>query len=160
MSSPQVKTILKTSSDPGVFREIGDILSAVTHIAARCEADLAEAAEKHDLVAAQAAVLVTLLRGGPTRMSALSHSLECDAGNLSGMIDRLEEAGHVARSTSATDRRVRVLSLTTAGRRVATKLEHRLNESRLLAALTTLDPVERAAFGRTLEKVLASSNPR
>ena len=25
MSSPQVKTILKTSSDPGVFREIGDI---------------------------------------------------------------------------------------------------------------------------------------
>jgi DNA-binding MarR family transcriptional regulator len=72
----------------------------------------------------------------------------------------VEEAGHVARSTSATDRRVRVLSLTTAGRRVATKLEHRLNESRLLAALTTLDPVERAAFGRTLEKVLASSNPR
>jgi DNA-binding MarR family transcriptional regulator len=160
MSSPQVQTIQNTGIDPDVFRDIGDILSAVTHIAGRCEADLAAAAAKHDLVAAQAAVLVTLLRGGPTRMSALSHSLECDAGNLSGMIDRLEEAGHVTRSTSATDRRVRVLSLTTAGRRIATKVERRLNESRLLAALTTLDPAERDAFGRTLKKVLAASDPR
>jgi DNA-binding MarR family transcriptional regulator len=105
-------------------------------------------------------VLVTLLRGGPTRTSALSHALECDAGNLSGMIDRVDEGGHVTRSTSATDRRVRVLSLTTASRRIATKLERRLGESRLLAALMTLEPTERIALGRTLEKVMASSDRR
>jgi DNA-binding MarR family transcriptional regulator len=160
MSIPQNQTIPIAAIDPDVFRDIGEILSAVTRIAGRCDADLAEAATKHGLGAAQAAVLVTLLRGGPTRMSALSHSLDCDAGNLSGMIDRMEDAGHVARSTSATDRRVRVLSLTTAGRRIATKLERRLGESRLLAALMKLDPAERSALGRTLERVVASSDPR
>jgi MarR family transcriptional regulator, organic hydroperoxide resistance regulator len=48
-------------------------------------------------------------------MSELAKLLACDASNITGITDRLEERGLVERRNSPGDRRVRMLVLTEAG---------------------------------------------
>ena len=49
-------------------------------------------------------------------MGALAKVLRCDASNVTWLADRLEARGFVERHTAPTDRRVKTLSLTDAGR--------------------------------------------
>ncbi len=55
--------------------------------------------------------------GEPQTMSALSRRLMVSNGNVTGVIDRLERAGLVARRPSPDDRRVQYIALTARGRR-------------------------------------------
>jgi DNA-binding MarR family transcriptional regulator len=55
--------------------------------------------------------------GEAQTMSALSRRLMVSNGNVTGVIDRPERAGLVARRPSADDRRVHYIALTTRGRR-------------------------------------------
>ena len=52
----------------------------------------------------------------PLSMGALSERLMVTNGNITGLVDRLAREGSVVRSSSATDRRVQMVSLTEAGR--------------------------------------------
>src|SRR6478736_7965719 len=52
----------------------------------------------------------------PQRMGDLAKELRCDASNVTWLADRLEARGFVERHTAPTDRRVKTLSLTDAGR--------------------------------------------
>ncbi len=52
----------------------------------------------------------------PLSMGALSERLMVTNGNITGLVDRLAREGKVARSPSAADRRVQMVSLTEAGR--------------------------------------------
>jgi DNA-binding MarR family transcriptional regulator len=56
----------------------------------------------------------------PTRY--LAGRLKCDPSNVTGVVDRLERAGLVARGTAANDRRVKTLALTPAGREMRTAM--------------------------------------
>ncbi|MBV9077190.1 MAG: MarR family transcriptional regulator [Methylobacteriaceae bacterium] len=49
-------------------------------------------------------------------LSALSKRMMVSNGNVTGLVERLVETGHVARRTSATDRRAQLISLTELGR--------------------------------------------
>ena len=49
-------------------------------------------------------------------MGALAAELRCDASNVTWLADRLEARGLVERRTAPTDRRVKTLALTAAGR--------------------------------------------
>ncbi|WP_375461715.1 MarR family winged helix-turn-helix transcriptional regulator [uncultured Enterovirga sp.] len=53
--------------------------------------------------------------GGLT-LSDISRRMMVSNGNLTGLVERLVESGHVARRASATDKRAQVISLTAAGR--------------------------------------------
>jgi DNA-binding MarR family transcriptional regulator len=59
-------------------------------------------------------------------MGEVAGALSCDASNVTGLVDRLEARGLVARQPSPADRRVKVLTLTAAGRRVRAVLIERL----------------------------------
>ena len=48
-------------------------------------------------------------------MSRLAMSLACDASNVTGLVDRLEARGLIARREAAHDRRVKEIVLTEAG---------------------------------------------
>lgn len=52
----------------------------------------------------------------PLPMSELATLLACDSSNVTGLVDRLEARGLVARRPSSEDRRVKHVVLTQAGR--------------------------------------------
>jgi DNA-binding MarR family transcriptional regulator len=78
-------------------------------------------AEEHSLTPQQ----LHLLRGlaAPRPMHEVASEMCCDPSNVTGMIDRLEARGLVERTTGATDRRVKMLSLTADGRALRKRLE-------------------------------------
>jgi DNA-binding MarR family transcriptional regulator len=64
---------------------------------------------------AQLDVLRQLHAHGPTPMRRLAETMNCEASNLTGLVDKLEGRGLVERQYHPGDRRVRLLALTGAG---------------------------------------------
>lgn len=126
-----------------------EVTSRLFRVVDRARHGFAEIAVDHDLTAQQARCLLFLIE--PRPMSELAAHLHCDASNVTGIADRLAERDLVER-VPGRDRRVRLLSLTDAGRglreRLATDLAHRSLVS------TRLDEADRAQLVRLLDKVL------
>ena len=59
-------------------------------------------------------------------MGALARALRCDASNVTWLADRLEARGFVERHTAPTDRRVKTLLLTNAGRAAQRQAQEQL----------------------------------
>ncbi len=72
-------------------------------------------------------------------MGALAQTLRCDASNVTWLADRLEARGFVERRAAASDRRVKTLALTPAGRAARARVEEHLHTppAALLALSTT-----------------------
>jgi MarR family transcriptional regulator, organic hydroperoxide resistance regulator len=68
-----------------------------------------------DLTPPQVLTLQNLDTETARPMSELAKLLACDASNITGITDRLEERGLVERRNAPGDRRVRMLALTMAG---------------------------------------------
>jgi MarR family transcriptional regulator, organic hydroperoxide resistance regulator len=68
-----------------------------------------------DLTPVQGHVLRLLEPEQPLPMNDLAGALHCDASNVTGLVDRLEQRGLVERRPGARDRRVKELLLTAAG---------------------------------------------
>jgi DNA-binding MarR family transcriptional regulator len=58
----------------------------------------------------------------PRTMSEIASFLHCDNSNVTGIVDVLEEKGLATRRPSEQDRRVKLIELTTAGRKVRDRL--------------------------------------
>lgn len=108
---------------------------------------------RHGLTLPQFDCLAQLLRhpGGMTP-SALSRSMLVTAGNVTGIVARLETRGLVARRAHPVDRRARVLTLTPRGRRVAAAEVSR-HERHLERLLSPLGAPERARVARGLDRI-------
>ena len=75
-----------------------------------------------DLTPAQGHALRTLDPARPVPMSTLAEALVCDASNVTGIVDKLESRGLIARQGTDTDRRVKHLAVTEQGRRIRDQL--------------------------------------
>ena len=75
-----------------------------------------------DLTPVQGMALRTLDPDAPVAMSALADNLACDASNVTGVVDKLEARGLIARQGAENDRRVKVLAVTERGRQVRREL--------------------------------------
>ncbi|MGK5683247.1 MarR family winged helix-turn-helix transcriptional regulator [Actinoplanes sp. URMC 104] len=109
---------------------------------------------RHELSMWAYAVL-TALREGPTRtQAALAAGIGADKTRLIPVLDELQRRGLIEREPDPADRRVRLLGLTAAGRRLhrAVQEEIRAGEQRLLAGCPAQD---REAFVRTLAALTA-----
>ena len=118
--------------------------------------DLIAVYEQHGLGEGDFDILATLRRGGePFQLAPgeLARHTMVTTGAVTKRLDRLEAAGPVARRTSESDGRGRVVALTAAGRRVIDDAfgAHMRNEHRLLAAL---DEQERARLEDLLRRWL------
>lgn len=104
-----------------------------------------------ELTLPQFDVLGQLLRSpdGMT-MGSLSRALLVTAGNVSGIVDRLEERGFVERQQDTTDRRVTILRLTVDGRRAAQR-ELTRQEASLCEIFEKLPPEEFARINDALD---------
>ena len=69
-------------------------------------------------------VLEVLLHKGPLPVNVIGPKVFLSPGSISIAVDRLHERGFVSRADSETDRRVRVVDLTSKGRRLITRAFH------------------------------------
>ena len=109
------------------------------------------AAQAVGLSAAQACLLDTLARGSRS-MGELAAELLCDPSNVTQLVSRLEARGSVTRVPGSADRRVKRVSITTAGRR-----EHRAVRRAFdfpADGLGRLTEQERLQLSELLSKVL------
>jgi DNA-binding MarR family transcriptional regulator len=103
---------------------------------------LARAAAEEGLSAAQAALLWELVPGEAMAMSAVADVLECAAGNVTVLADKLEQRGLVGRFVGQADRRVKLLMLTSEGQQARTRLAAKLLAPPYwLAALSGADQI-------------------
>lgn len=58
-------------------------------------------------------------------LGEISKRMMVSAGNLTALVERLVESGHVSRTTSPTDRRVQIIALTDFGRTAFRKMADR-----------------------------------
>jgi DNA-binding MarR family transcriptional regulator len=75
-----------------------------------------------DLTAAQGHTLRVLDPEKPVAMNTLADALVCDASNVTGIIDKLESRGLIARQGAEHDRRIKMLAVTEKGRRLREQL--------------------------------------
>ena len=112
-----------------------------------------------DLSPAQAHLLRELV-GGPRPMGELAGRLHCDASNVTGLADRLEDRGLVERRPAPGDRRVKVLVLTDAGERLHRSLFERLmTDPPLARGLSPRDQVELLRLLQQLEPPKQAEDP-
>ncbi|WP_328524324.1 MarR family winged helix-turn-helix transcriptional regulator [Kribbella sp. NBC_00359] len=94
--------------------------------------------------------VLTVLDETPVRtQAALAETIGADKSRIIGTLDELQDAGLIERTPDPDDRRVRLLSITTQGRRVrrSVRKDIRAREDRLLAKVPRAD---REAFLRVL----------
>ena len=88
---------------------------------ARMQAAVGERLREIGVSIPQCDVLTTLTEREGVSQQELAKRLYVTKGNISGLIDRLTEAGLVERRAAASDRRQRAIHLTEAGRAMAEK---------------------------------------
>ncbi|MFI1655101.1 MarR family winged helix-turn-helix transcriptional regulator [Streptomyces sp. NPDC020472] len=115
--------------------------------------DFTVAAASENLTASQGKAL-TVLRRGPAAMRALAETMACDASNMTGIIDRLEQRGLVRREADASDRRVKNVILTAEGERVTDAIRAKMRTTR--EGLDGLDDQDRESLYTLLERVFVS----
>jgi DNA-binding MarR family transcriptional regulator len=118
------------------------VLEAVAAVSAAFFLDFGAAAGRHGLSASQAKALGVVLE--PVPMRALAGRLGCDASNVTGIVDRLESLGLARREAAATDRRVKIVTITEPGREVLLKI--RADMARAHRALDSLSAEQREAL--------------
>lgn len=95
-------------------------------------------------------------------LSAVSKRMMVSNGNVTGLVDRLVESGHLDRRTSNSDRRVQVIWLTKQGREEFRKMasEHARWISQIFSELTEKDMKElMRLFARAKSSIKKASNP-
>jgi DNA-binding MarR family transcriptional regulator len=108
------------------------------------------AASELDLHPAQAGALLQLAT--PLPMNELAAVLACDNSNVTGLVDRLEARGLVARQANADDRRVKRVVLTTAGDQLRSRLLERVGPPP--SALERLSPLEQRQLRDLLHRLV------
>ena len=86
-------------------------------------------------------------------MGDIAKALSCDASNMTGIADRLEERGLITRQAVPGDRRVKALALTPAGRALRAEMDASVASE--LAGLGNLSAEERRQFADLLRRILA-----
>jgi DNA-binding MarR family transcriptional regulator len=100
-------------------------------------------------------VVLIALDGSPARtQAALAQAIGADKTRIIATLDELQQAGLITREPDPADRRVRLLAITAAGRRIraAAQAAIQANENRVLARLA---PADRQAFIRAAEVLSA-----
>lgn len=126
-------SFLMRSSHVGTFNRIAELDLSFTQIKALCTMDLDESEPS---------------------VKGLAESMKVSLPAMSRAVDGLYERGFVDRYEDRTDRRMKRIRLTEAGRTVTSTL----NEARLIGMqefLTSLSEEEAVALGRALDLILA-----
>lgn len=128
------------------------VTSRLFQVVERAREDFAELAHEVGLTPLQARTLLTLVE--PVPMRELADRMACDASNVTGLADRLERLGAVARVPAPQDRRIKMLELTPKGQELRGRLADKVGEGSTVMA--TLNRRERKQLANLLDKLLGT----
>jgi DNA-binding MarR family transcriptional regulator len=114
-----------------------------------------QVAAEFELTPMQAHVLRLLEPDQPLPMRTLARKLCCDASNVTGIVDRLEERGLVRRDAAPGDRRVKMLVVTSDGVVLRRRILKRLSQAPEPIARLSLD--DQRALREILVRALEQS---
>jgi DNA-binding MarR family transcriptional regulator len=113
----------------------------------------------HDISVTQCHALEAVARLGPRTSNELAAELYLDKSTTSRVVTTLERKGYVTRQAHPQDRRSVLIDLTSAGRKLLTKIQADLvAETREL--LDDFEPAVREAAPRLLDKLANSAQRR
>jgi len=103
----------------------------------RLKAELRKKIEKHGITWPQFHALFHIGEQG-LPANELARVLQCNASNMTGLIDRMSESGWVYREHSQEDRRVWLIKLTEAGKKLLAEVQpqHRRNIEERMSRLS------------------------
>jgi DNA-binding MarR family transcriptional regulator len=111
-----------------------------------------------DLTSIQAMTLLLLDEQRPRPMKSFCLLYHCDASNVTGIVDGLEKKGLVSRQNDPNDRRIKVIQLEAAGKRLQQDIIQRLStDNGFLFDPLTADETQQ--FIRIVEKIAAVATP-
>lgn len=115
--------------------EVAEFLATVYVFAEQLRSEYEHAAAYAGLTTQQAIVLTLL--SAPMPMRSIAERRRCDPSNITGIVDRLEEKDLVERSADPSDRRIKRVSLTRAGRDTLARFHSELAHTSSLGELTS-----------------------
>jgi MarR family 2-MHQ and catechol resistance regulon transcriptional repressor len=125
-------------------------------ILVRCHHALSKIAERSieetGLGLTDFAALEALLHKGQQTITEIQGRVLLASGSMTAAVDRLEKRGLIRRTSPPGDRRVKVLKLTPAGRRIAQAAFGR-HAAELESAMTVLNPTEKHELRAILKKL-------
>ena len=104
---------------------------------------------------AQLHIMFTLQRSGEMTMSRLAEVLNVSLSNATGLIDRLEERGYIARERVETDRRVVLVRVTPAGEQMLDEVDA-LSDALLRSVLERLPASQLKVVGHAISALRAA----
>ena len=132
--------------------ELGEVTSAWGRAQAAVGAAAGEFFGELDVTTAQMRALGQLRRHGRMSGRELAERLGVTPSTVVPLCDRLEERGYLQRVPDRTDRRLAWLELTPVGEEFFSEL-WRPARAKLLEAVATFTPEERATFARLLNQI-------
>jgi DNA-binding MarR family transcriptional regulator len=129
-----------------------DLVDGLAQLSFLVHNALAEIAGERDLSIVQVRLLGVLRDREPT-MQELGRHLGLDKSSISGLVDRAQRRGLVARTVSPTDRRAFRVSLTDDGRRLAAEGEQAFS-ARIETLVTDLSPGEQTLLTELATKIV------
>lgn len=104
------------------------------------------------LTGAQALTLLSIRGQHPQSMSELCRLHDCDASNITGIVDGLEQKGLVTRQPHPNDRRIKIIHLEKDGHAVQNSLINRIAES-TPALFSGLSDAEIHQLAKLIQKI-------
>jgi DNA-binding MarR family transcriptional regulator len=96
-------------------------------------------------------IVLTALAEQPVRtQAALAQAISADKSRIIGVLDDLQQRGLISRRPDTSDRRVHLLSLTSAGERLRGSVQAAIRDSEE-EVLAAVPPADRDAFLRSLK---------
>ena len=114
--------------------------------------DMARAFDGSGLTTARVHLLWVLQHAGPSTQRDLARLCAVTPRNITGLVDGLEESGHVRRTPHPTDRRSVIVELTESATKTMAQMQREhteLNET----LLNAVAPADRAALGRGIAAI-------
>lgn len=127
-----------------------DTIGLIMELSHRLADNVCAAAAEHGLTPPQVRAIMTLREPAPMR--ELAERLACDKSNVTGLVDGLEQRGLVSRRADPTDRRIKQVAFTDAGRHTREALHERLYGR--VPALSNLTPDEEEQLRALLRRAL------
>ena len=115
-----------------------------------------EHTKEHRVTPVQYAALEEIFKSPGLDQRSLATAIRFDTSTIGGVIDRLEKRGLVTRNASPTDRRVRLIELTSEGEMVLAAMQPAV-QSAQQAIVAPLSPTEQATLIALTKKILAAN---
>ncbi|HSW79240.1 MAG TPA: MarR family transcriptional regulator [Candidatus Saccharimonadales bacterium] len=115
---------------------------------------LIQIADEYGLTFVQVYTLCSILPDKPLSMNEIANMLNCDASNVTGIIDRLFAQEYIVRQEKPGDRRVKIISLTPKGEKLRQEIVAKIIAYRS-ESLDKLNDSEKDKLSTLLRKILA-----